>query len=135
MWVRIPVDRSGETTSPRGPPKGQARRSSQQPHLEALEDRQLLTASLQSITESERPCSAGLHSSRCSLRAPPRTPRLSRSLPAIPTLSLRSFKVLSGTSAFPTLTGHPRTLHRHADFPVVPELDAQHREHDHQFHE
>jgi cyclophilin family peptidyl-prolyl cis-trans isomerase len=59
MWLRIRVDGSnakrqtGETTRKPG------RRASQQPQIEALEDRQLLTATLQSISNLSVPAQQG----------------------------------------------------------------------------
>ncbi len=59
MWVRNPVDRSNVKRRTEGTSKRSARRSSQHPHLEALEDRQLLTASLQPIINLSVPAQQG----------------------------------------------------------------------------
>ena len=59
MWPRIPLDRSQVKRRTEGTSRKPGRRSSQQPHLELLEDRQLLTATLQSIPNLSVPAQQG----------------------------------------------------------------------------
>jgi cyclophilin family peptidyl-prolyl cis-trans isomerase len=59
MWVRIGVDRSRLKRDTEGTTRRPGRRSSQQPCLEALEDRQLLTATLQAISNLTVPAQQG----------------------------------------------------------------------------
>ena len=59
MWVRIRVDRSKRKRHTEGTARRPGRRSSKQPHLEALEDRQLLTATLQAISNLAVPAQQG----------------------------------------------------------------------------
>ena len=59
MWVRIRVNRSSVKRQAEGTSRKPGRRSSQQPQFEALEDRQLLTATLQSIPNLTVPAQQG----------------------------------------------------------------------------
>ena len=59
MWVRIRVDRSQVKRRTEGTTRKPGRRSSQQPHLEVLEDRQLLTATLQADPNLTVPAQQG----------------------------------------------------------------------------
>jgi cyclophilin family peptidyl-prolyl cis-trans isomerase len=59
MWVRIRVNRSNVKQHAEGTSRKPRRRSSQQPNFEALEDRQLLTASLQAIQPLQVPAQQG----------------------------------------------------------------------------
>ena len=59
MWVRIRLDRSKVKRHTEGTTRKPGRRSSQQPQLEVLEDRQLLTATLQAIPNLQVPAQQG----------------------------------------------------------------------------
>jgi cyclophilin family peptidyl-prolyl cis-trans isomerase len=59
MWPRISLDRSQVKRRTEGTSRKPGRRSSQQPHIELLEDRQLLTATLQSIPNLSVPAQQG----------------------------------------------------------------------------
>jgi cyclophilin family peptidyl-prolyl cis-trans isomerase len=59
MWPRIPLDRSQMKRRTEGTARQPGRRLSKQPHLELLEDRQLLTATLQSIPNLSVPAQQG----------------------------------------------------------------------------
>ena len=59
MWLRIRADRSNVKRHAEGTTRKPGRRSSQQPQFEALEDRQLLTATLQSIPNLSVPAQQG----------------------------------------------------------------------------
>ena len=59
MWVRIRFNRSSVKRQAEGTGRKPGRRSSQQPQFEALEDRQLLTATLQSIPNLTVPAQQG----------------------------------------------------------------------------
>jgi cyclophilin family peptidyl-prolyl cis-trans isomerase len=59
MWVRIGVDRSNVKRHAEGTTRKPGRRLNQQPHLEVLEDRQLLTATLQAIENFQVPAQQG----------------------------------------------------------------------------
>ncbi len=59
MWVRIRFNRSSVKRHAEGTGRKPGRRSSQQPHFEALEDRELLTASLQAIPNLTVPAQQG----------------------------------------------------------------------------
>ena len=71
MWVRIRVDRSQVKRHTEGTTRRPGRRSSQRPHLEVLEDRQLLTATLQPISNLTVPAQQGYTQPLLAARGPP----------------------------------------------------------------
>ena len=129
MWVRNPVDRCNLKRRTEGTSKRSVRRSSQQPRLEALEDRQLLTASLQPITNLSVPAQQGavLPLLALSTTTDPQTFTVTSSQPDIVASIIQGQFWNVGVSYTDPVTP-ANSFSGNADFPVVPELDAQHRQ-------
>ena len=137
MWVRIRVDRSKVKRHTEGTTRKPGRRLSQQPQLEVLEDRQLLTATLQAISNLHSPRAARIHRSRCS-------PATGGHEPADVHGHLQQPGYRGLDHSGPVLDPrhilhrprHPHEqLHRQPDVSVVQAASRQHREHDHPVHE
>ena len=109
MWVRIRVDRSKVKRRTEATARKPGRRSSQQPHLEALEDRQLLTATLQSIPNLSVPAQQGFTAAACS--PPPTRQRTPRPSPSPPATRISPASIIQGQFW---------TLGRHYTDPVTP---------------